>query len=57
MFDPICIEQNQGACIACTYVAETSCEHFNQDLSRAFLYGGQIQVGDMYIDIIKGFWG
>ena len=55
-FDPICSTTQNGACVACIYLSEVNCCHFNKDLSRAYLYGGNIAINDEYIDIKKGFW-
>ncbi|HIT70428.1 MAG TPA: hypothetical protein IAD08_00730 [Candidatus Scatovivens faecipullorum] len=57
MFDPICMEKQNGSCVACTILNETSCAHFNKDLSRAYLYGGEIKFdNNVVINIKKGFW-
>ena len=57
MFDPICMERQNGSCVACTILNETSCSHFNKDLSRAYLYGGKINLeNNVVINIEKGFW-
>jgi hypothetical protein len=51
VYDPICLD-NGANCHACTHLAETSCRYFNQNLSRAFLYGGNdAELGD-----IKGYF-
>ena len=55
-FDPICSTTQNGACVACTYLNEVNCTHFNKDLSRAYLYGGEIKINDEVITIKKGFW-
>lgn len=55
-FDPICKTTQNGACIACTYLSEVNCTHFNKDLSRAYLYGGIIKINNEEIVIKKGFW-
>jgi len=39
VYDPVCRER-ESSCHACTHLAETSCRHFNLNLSRAVLYGG-----------------
>jgi hypothetical protein len=39
VYDPVC-SSHGGSCHACTHLAETSCRFFNQNLSRAFLFGG-----------------
>ena len=57
MFDPICMERQNGSCVACTILNETSCAHFNKDLSRAYLFGGEINIDEKTkIVIKKGFW-
>lgn len=55
-FDPICMQNQNGACLACSYISDVSCTHFNQDLSRAYLYGGEISYGSNKKRKIKGFW-
>lgn len=55
-FDPICKNTQNGACVACTYLSEVNCTHFNKDLSRAYLYGGTIKINNEEIIINKGFW-
>lgn len=55
-FDPICKTTQNGACVACTYLSEVNCTHFNKDLSRAYLYGGTIKINSEEIIIKKGFW-
>lgn len=55
-FDPICLNSQNGACVACAYLSEVNCTHFNKDLSRAYLYGGTIKKNDEIIEIKKGFW-
>lgn len=39
IYDPVCRDRD-GACHACTHLAETSCRYFNLNLNRAFLFGG-----------------
>lgn len=39
VYDPVCLDHG-GSCHACIHLAETSCRFFNQNLSRAFLFGG-----------------
>ena len=46
--DPGCIEDELGACNACSYLPEFVCRYFNQDLDRASLIGG--------IRYVKGFY-
>ena len=56
-FDPICTTHHDGSCFACTMLSEVSCEHFNKDLSRKYLYGGVIDtLWPDKINIEKGFW-
>lgn len=55
-FDPVCKESQNGACVACTYLSEVNCTHFNKDLSRSYLYGGNIIINNEKITIVKGFW-
>ena len=50
-FDPICMDTTNGSCLACTYLSEVACEHFNKDLSRKYLYGYHNKNEN-----IKGFW-
>lgn len=38
LYDPVCADSD-GACHACLYIPEISCERFNRDLSRAFIIG------------------
>ena len=49
-FDPVCINDT-GSCLACLFVSEAACEHFNKDLSRRYLYGYHGQKEN-----IIGFW-
>ena len=55
-FDPVCSDNQNGACVACTYLNEVACAHFNKDLSRSYLYGGTIKINREEILIQKGFW-
>ena len=55
-FDPVCSTTQNGACVACTYLSEVNCTHFNKDLSRSYLYGGTIKINEDEIAIKKGFW-
>lgn len=55
-FDPICSKNQNGACVACAYLSEVNCVHFNKDLSRSYLYGGTIKINEDEIVIKKGFW-
>lgn len=53
VYDPVC-SNNEGSCHACLHLAEISCQVFNLNLGRGFLFGGddpklgRIQVG--YLD-------
>lgn len=38
VFDPICTERDNTACIACLIIPEISCNHFNAELGRKYLY-------------------
>ena len=38
VFDPICTERDDTACSACLIIPEISCNHFNAELGRKFLY-------------------
>lgn len=55
-FDPVCSITQNGACVACCYISEVNCAHFNKDLSRSYLYGGTIKINEEIIEVIKGFW-
>ena len=55
-FDPVCTSNQNGACMACVYLNEVACIHFNKDLSRSYLYGGTIKINGEEINITKGFW-
>ncbi len=55
-FDPICKERDSGACLGCCFISDVSCDHFNKDLSRAYLFGGEIKTPTGKIVISKGFW-
>ena len=39
VFDPICMDRDNGSCSACTQLSEISCCHFNKDLNRKLLIG------------------
>lgn len=53
VYDPVCANHG-GDCHACTHIGEISCQYFNLNLGRVFLFGGwdpelgEIQVG--YLD-------
>lgn len=38
VFDPICSERDGTACSACLIIPEISCNHFNSELGRKYLY-------------------
>ena len=38
VFDPICTERDDTACSACLITPEISCNHFNAELGRKYLY-------------------
>lgn len=38
VFDPICTERDQTACSACLIIPEISCNHFNAELGRKYMY-------------------
>ncbi len=38
VFDPICTERDDTACSACLVIPEISCNHFNSELGRKYLY-------------------
>lgn len=38
IFDPLCTERDNAACMACLLLPEISCNHFNSELSRKYLY-------------------
>lgn len=38
VFDPICTERDDTACGACLIIPEISCNHFNAELGRKYLY-------------------
>jgi hypothetical protein len=47
VYDPVC-RLRESSCHACTHLSETSCRHFNLNLSRAFLFGGHdVELGDI----------
>ncbi len=51
VYDPVCMEEI-GACHACMYVSEMSCEHFNRNLSRKYLFGRIEPDGSEFV----GYW-
>jgi len=50
LYDPVCADQD-GTCHACTHISEVSCQHFNQNLSRGYLYSEATTSRE-----ITGFW-
>jgi hypothetical protein len=40
VYDPVCADQG-GSCHACMHLAEISCQFFNLNLGRSFLFGGR----------------
>lgn len=38
VFDPICTDRDDTACSACLIIPEISCNHFNAELGRKYLY-------------------
>lgn len=38
VFDPICTERDDTACSACLIIPDISCNHFNAELGRKYLY-------------------
>lgn len=51
VYDPVCMEE-VGACHACMHISELSCEHFNRNLSRKYLFGRIEPDGSEFI----GYW-
>ncbi|WP_376794441.1 hypothetical protein [Thermogemmatispora sp.] len=51
IYDPVCLEET-GACHACMHISEMSCEHFNRNLHRKYLFGRLESDGREYI----GYW-
>jgi hypothetical protein len=50
IYDPVCSNQG-GSCHACTHIGEVGCQYFNQNLSRATLFGREAGTDD-----INGYW-
>jgi len=44
IYDPLCIN-DKGACHACLFTSEISCEHSNKDLDRRYLIGSKDLIG------------
>ncbi len=51
IFDPICTERDDTNCSACLIIPEISCNHFNNELGRKYLY----TIGTMEHPLV-GFW-
>lgn len=51
VFDPICTERDDTACSACLIIPEISCNHFNAELGRKYLYSI-----DGVVSPSIGFW-
>lgn len=52
-FDPSCSRDDHGVCAGCLYVAR-GCGDFNENLSRAYLFGGKTEHGSIktgFLDI------
>jgi hypothetical protein len=52
IFDPICTERDQTSCSVCTILSDTSCNHFNTNLGRRYLYTLTEDDGKPFF----GFW-
>lgn len=42
VFDPICTDRDDTACSACLIIPEISCNHFNAELGRKYLYSLEV---------------
>ena len=51
IFDPICSDRDNTACSACLIIPEISCNHFNAELGRKYLYSIDNQTAPNI-----GFW-
>lgn len=51
IFDPICSDRDNTACSACLIIPEISCNHFNAELGRKYLYSIETQTAPSI-----GFW-
>lgn len=51
VFDPICTDRDNTSCSACLIIPEISCNHFNNELGRKYLY----TIDTMDHSLI-GFW-
>lgn len=47
MYDPVCEEEENGACEDCLYISNISCDNGNHNLGRATIYGGQFDGRDI----------
>ena len=49
VYDPVCADQG-GSCHACTHLSEISCQFFNLNLGRSFLFGGRdLEMGNITV--------
>lgn len=51
VFDPICTDRDDTSCSACMIIPEISCNHFNNELGRKYLY-----TIDTMDQPLTGFW-
>ena len=51
VFDPICTDRDDTSCSACLIIPEISCNHFNNELGRKYMY-----TIDTMENPIVGFW-
>lgn len=51
VFDPICTDRDDTSCNACLIIPEISCNHFNNELGRKYLY-----TIDTMENPLVGFW-
>ena len=51
VFDPICTDRDDTSCSACLIIPEISCNHFNNELGRKYLY-----TIDTMEHPLVGFW-
>lgn len=51
VFDPICTDRDDTSCSACMIIPEISCNHFNNELGRKYLY--TVETMDQPL---TGFW-
>lgn len=38
VFDPICTDRDDTTCSGCLIIPEISCDHFNAELGRKYMY-------------------